>query len=187
MKKFIVVLMACVLLISVFAVSVSAATPNQEVLDAITKVVKGTSAEQHLPVAKNLLSQITVTEEQAKAVIADIDGASKLVDKDSGKSLDDYPADVVNQIVAYLDSSCETLGIGYNLVPAEDADHPDDFVAVFYLKETGKKLIEFDGDVPVKKTNTDLSVTDYLLMTAAALLAVGSVAAVVVGKKVAAR
>ncbi len=179
MKKVLSVCIACLLLVGMMAcagVSVSAATPKEEIVAAAKAALPDAYEAKLLPMMENILSQITVTADQADEVIAAIEKAKAAIKTDKGDSLSEYTGEEVAAVVAQLDVACASLGITYKLVDAENPTHKDDMDCIFY-NAAGKEIGSVDTDV--KKTNAP-DMTAFAALVAMLALAAG---AAVYGKK----
>lgn len=175
MKKVMSIVLACVLLASMMVLSivpVSAATPKEDIIAAVKANVPAEYVEKYLPTLENVLQQVEVTAEQAEKVIANIETAKEAVKEDKGDSLSEYAKEEVTVIVAEFGKACETLGLEYEMKPAENATHEGDVDVVVKLED--KVIATVDGDA-VKKTNTPDSAVNYGLVALAGVLAAAAV------------
>ncbi len=184
MKKVLSLVAVCLLLVAMMSVgfAASAATPKEEIVAAVKAAMPDAYESKYLPTVENVLSQIEVTDAQAKAVIANIEAAKAAVKEDKGESLSEYPAAEAKVVLANFDEACETLGLTYKLVDSKNPDHEGDLVAEFYFGD--KAIGDIDGE-PIKKTNApETNAAAVIAFVGALALAAG---AAVCGKKVAAR
>ncbi len=187
MKKVLSLVAVCVLLVGMMACGVfsaSAATPKEEIIAAVKAVLPAEDFNKSLPTLENVLQQIDVTAEQAKAVIANINEVATHLEGIEVKhlSLSEYSAAEQQLVLDNLTEACDTLGLTYELIPAKNPTHIGDVIAIFKLKD-GTVVAEIDHDV--KKTNApEMNLPLVLTMVTLLVLAAG---AAVYGKKVAAR
>lgn len=156
MKKVLSLVAVCVLLVGMMACGVfsaSAATPKEEIVAAVKSAVPADVFEANKPMIENVLSQIDVTAEQAKSVIANIEAVKAGVEFDHA-SLSEYTATEQKIITKNLDEACATLGLGYELVPAKKPTHKGDVECILYkLDGEDDKTVIAQTDPDVKKTN----------------------------------
>lgn len=179
MKKVLSVCIACLLLVGMMAcagVSVSAATPKEEIIAAAKAALPDAYEAKYLPTLENVLSQITVTADQADEVIAAIEEAKESVKTDKGDSASEYTQAEREAVLAQVDVACTALGITYEIVDAENPTHKDDVDCKIY-NAAGKEIGSVDADV--KKTNAP-DMTAFAALVAMLALAAG---AAVYGKK----
>lgn len=192
LKKFIAVLMICLLMAGMaatMATSVSAASPKERLIDVCKEQLPEPMLKRYLPSIENTLAQVSVSEEQADQVTACIIESREYFDSTGGYkgvSLSEYTVEQQRYAVAMVARICNILNLRYEIVPSSDPKHTQDVVFIFY-NAAGQKLGEFDGDA-VKKTDTPYdepttSPVNYGYVALAALLVVGAAAAVVVSKK----
>lgn len=165
MKKVLSLVAVCVLLVGMMACGVfsaSAATPKEEVIAAVKGAVSADVYADYKPMIENVFSQIDVTAEQAKAVIANIEAVKDDVDFHS-VSLSEYSAAETKVILKNLDEACATLGLGYELVAAKKPTHKGDVECVLY-KLGDEETVVAQTDPDVKKTNAPE--TNVLLVVA---------------------
>lgn len=179
MKKVLSLCVACLLLVGMMAcagVSVSAATPKEEIIAAAKAALPDAYEAKYLPTLENVLSQIDVTAEQADEVIAAIAKAKEAIKTDKGDSLSEYTTAEREAVLAQLDVACASLGITYKLVDAENPAHEADMDCKIY-NAAGKEIGSVDADI--KKTNAP-DMTAFAALVAMLALAAG---AAVYGKK----
>lgn len=175
MKKVMSIVLACVLLVSMMVLSivpVSAATPKEDIIAAVKANVSAEIFEKYLPTIENTLQQVEVTAEQAEKVIANIETAKEAVKEDKGDSLSEYAKEEREVILKEFDTACETLGLKYEMKPAEKPTHKGDVDVV--IKVDDKVIATLDGD-DVKKTNVPESAVNYGLVALAGVLAAAAV------------
>ncbi len=157
MKKVLSLVAVCVLLVGMMACGVfsaSAATPKEEVIAALKASLPAEDFNENLPMIENVFSQIEVTAEQAKAVIANIDAVKAQVEHIEEKhlSLSEYSFAEQKVVLKNLDEACATLGLGYELKVAKKPTHKDDVECIVYKLDDTKTVIG-QTDPDVKKTN----------------------------------
>lgn len=183
MKKVMSIVSVCLVLTCVMAMAiapVSAATPKEEIMAKAKELIPVAYQAEYLPMVENVLQQIDVSSEQAAAVIADMEAAAAAIEKDKGNSLSNYSEAERAAVLAEIDDACTTLGLSYEIVPAENPTHEGDMN--FILKDqNGDKIANIDPDV--KKTG---SAVDCTMVVAAIGLAALAIVAGVYGKKLAA-
>lgn len=175
MKKVMSIVLACVLLVSMMVltvVPVSAATPKEDIIAAIKANIPAEYVAKHLPTLENVLQQIEVTAEQAEAVVKNIEAAKASVKEDKGDSLSEYAKAERDVIVAEFGKACETLGVEYEIKPAEKPTHEGDVDVV--VKVENKVIASVDGDA-VKKTNAPERTVNYALVVLAGVLVAAAV------------
>ncbi len=175
MKKIISIVLACVLLASMMVltvVPVSAATPKEDIIAAIKASVSAEYFEKYLPTIENVLQQVEVTAEQAEKVIANIDTVKETIKEDKGDSLSEYTEVERKVVLEEFDKACETLGLKYEVKPAEKPTHEGDVDIT--VKVEDKIIASVDGDA-VKKTNAPDSAVNYGLVALAGVLAAAAV------------
>ena len=154
MKKVLSLVAVCVLLVGMMVCGVfsaSAATPKEEIIAAVKGAVPADVYADYKPMIENVFSQIDVTAEQAKAVIANIDAVKTGVEFHS-TSLSEYSATETKVILKNLDEACATLGLGYELVASKKPTHKGDVECILYKLDDEKTVIA-QTDPDVKKTN----------------------------------
>lgn len=187
MKKIISVLMLCVLVVGMVAmstVSVCAASPKQDIIDFIKKDLPKEYADSFLPLAENLLKQITVDAEQAEKVIACMEECKAVLNEEKGPSLHAYNKEEITFVLEQFAEACEVLNLTFTYELVQTPVHENDIVCEIY-NAAGQKLADVDFDA-VKKTNVPESEVNYGYVALAAALMLGAVVAVFVGKKFAA-
>lgn len=175
MKKVMSLVLACVLLASMMVltvVPVSAATPKEDIIAAVKASVSAEIFEKYLPTIENTLQQVEVTAEQAEKVIANIDTVKAAIKEDKGDSLSEYTPAEREIVLAEFDKACVTLGVDYEIKPAEKPTHKGDVDVV--IKVEDKVIATVDGD-DVKKTNVPESAVNYGLVVLAGVLAAAAV------------
>ena len=183
MKKWISLLLVCLLLVGTVAtmiVPVSAATPKESLIAAFKDAVPKAYVEMYLPMVENVLRQITVTQEQADGVMECINACKNTIKTDKGHTLHLYTVEERYFMLDQFKIACEILNLTYKISMSTDPDHVTDVVYTVY-DAAGNPLADFDGDI-VRKTNTAYEVDGSLALLAAVLLT-GAVAAVAYGKK----
>ena len=182
MKKVLSLVAVCLLLVGMMSVgfAASAATPKEEIVAAVKAAMPDAYEAKYIPMVENTLSQIEVTAEQAAAVVANIDAVKATIKEDKGDSLSEYTADESKVVLAEFGAACETLGLGYKVVEAENPTHEGDVTVEVYKLTDNAPVGAVDGD-GVKKTNAPAV---NVAAISAFVLALG---AAFVSKKVAAR
>ena len=187
MKKVLSLVAVCVLLVGMMACGVfsaSAATPKEEIVAAVKAALPAEDFEANKAMIENTLSQIDVTAEQAKAVIANIEAVKSQVEHIEEKhlSLSEYSAAEQKIVLSNLDKACATLGLGYEIVPVKKPTHEGDVIAKFYKLGAEKVVIaESDPDIVVKTTNVPETNTAVVVALFSAMALAG--VAFVYGKK----
>ena len=187
MKKFVSLLALCLLVVSMVVVAVmpaSAATPKQEILDYIEENLPAEYVKSYLPMAENVLKQVTVDATQADAVIACIEECKTVITTNKGGSLDRYSREEVVFVLEQFAEACEALNLTFTYEVSQTPQHENDIVCEIY-NAAGQKLADIDLDA-VKKTNVPEAEVNYTYVVLAAVLMLGAVVAVFVGKKFAA-
>lgn len=184
MKKFIAVLALCLLMVGMVAMPVSAATPKETILNAAEENLPEAVMKEYRPLFENILSQITVTEEQAEQVVDCIEESRAFFKNYKGLSLSEYTPEEREFALDMVARICEILGLTAKYSPSSDPKHEHDIVCEIY-NAAGQKLADIDPDA-VKKTNVPESNVNYTYVVLAAVLMAGTAAAVVLGKKFAA-
>lgn len=185
MKKFVSILSACLVIVCMMvlvAAPVSAASPKEDIVAAAKAALPEKYHDLYLTTIENVLQQIDVTAEQAEAVIANLEAAKAAVKADKGDSMSEYTADEQKAVLKEFGEACETLGLTYEIVPAENPTHEGDVDCIVKVAGSDDKIASIDADV-VKKTNVAESTVDYTLIVVAAGVAVLAVGAAVYGKK----
>ena len=177
MKKVLSVIVACVLLVSVFAVSAVAATPKEDIIAAEKEALLEQHHEEFLPIIENVLSQVDVTAEQAEAIIGHIKAAEAAVEKNKGDSLSEYSKDEQAAVLKEIKAAAAVLNLDAVIEESKNPVHEGDIVFDVY-DAAGKQVASIDLDV--KKTNTT---TDYTMAIVAVLFVAVAAAAAVYGKK----
>ncbi len=183
MKKVMSIVSVCLLLVGMMiltVVPVSAATPKEDIIAAIKANVSAEIFEKYLPTIENTLQQVEVTAEQAEKVIANIDTVKEAVKENKGDSLSEYTEAERAVVLEEFDKACETLGIEYEIKPAEKPTHEGDVDVV--IKVEDKVIATVDGDA-VKKTNAPESTVNFGLVALASVLAAAAVVVAVRCKK----
>ena len=194
MKKLIAVLVLCMMITGIVAsaaVPVSAATPKERIVTSAEENLPKDIVSYYLPTIENILSQVTVSEEQADQVIDCILESRKYFEATGGfkgPSLHDYTDEQVRYALQMVYHVCDILNLRYEYVPSTNPKHTNDMIFIVY-NASGQKLGEFDGDA-VKKTNVpdgevsaSATPVNYGYVALAAVLVIGAAGAVVVGKK----
>ena len=183
-KKVLSLVAVCLLLVGMMSVgfAASAATPKEEIIAAVKAAMPAEYQAKYLPMVENALAQVEVTAEQAQEVIANIDTVKETVKEDKGDSLSEYAAEEAKVVLTEFGAACETLGLTYEIVEAENPDHEGDIAIKVYKADAAEKtpVGSIDGD-GVKKTNAPAV---SVAAISALALALG---AAFVSKKVAAR
>lgn len=193
MKKIIAVLMVCLMVTGVAvstATSVSAATPEDEIVTAAKTNLPEKLLNDYLPAIENVLKQIDVSEAQSAEIILCIQETREYFEATggfTGSSLHEYTQEQRKFALEMIARVCDILNLRYEFTPSTNPKHSNDMVFIVY-NAGGQKLGEFDGDA-VKKTNApdaDVSAAtsvNYGYAVLAAVLLAGAAAAVVVGRK----
>lgn len=179
MKKVLSIVSACLVLVGVVAMMVapvSAATPKEDIIAKAKELIPAAYQAEYLPMLENVLQQVEVDAEQAKAVIANMEAAKAAVKEDKGDSMSDYTNAEQKAVLAEVKVACTTLGLTCEITPAENPDHEGD--VDFYVYKDEQKIADVDLDV--KKTNTSVDTT---MIVMASLLVVVAAGAAVYGKK----
>lgn len=186
MKKFVSVLMLCVLMVSMVvaaALPVSAATPKEQLVACARENMPEQLVTKYMPAIENTLRYISVNQEQADQICDIIVETREYFESTGGykgvtlhyytREHQLYAVDVVAEI-------CDILGLTSRYTFSTDADHDFDVVITIFDAQ-GRRLAILDGDA-VKQTNTPYTVDYTYVVVAAALLLIAGAAAVV-GKK----
>ncbi len=187
LKKLISVLALCLLLASMVvmtALPASAATPKEDILNHIKEDLPAEYVKGYMPLAENVLKQVTVDAEQAKVVIACIDECKAVITTNKGGSMDNYSKEEVNFVLEQMATACEALNLTMTYTYSQSPVHENDVVCEVY-NAAGQKLADIDLDA-VRKTNVPESEVNYTYVVLAAVLMLGTAGAVVCGKKLAA-
>ena len=177
MKKVFAIAVACVMLISVFAVSAAAATPKEDIVAAAKEALLHQHHEEFLPMIENILNQVEVDANQAAQVIQHIKNAEAAVEEHEGDSLSDYSKAEQAAVLAEIKAAAAVLNLTTEIVPSKNPVHEGDVVFNAY-DAAGKQVASIDLDV--KKTNT---ATDYTMVVVAVLFVAVAAAAAMYGKK----
>lgn len=173
MKKLLSVLLTMLLLLGVFAGTMTASA-EQYTKEDIIKVVSTSPIYKYISGdIKNLSRTINATDEQLNELyaIAERFAALKLDGKHG--SAHDYTQAEIQSVMALIDEACEVLDLTYTFVPSADPKHARDIV--FKVYDANNKLIySFDGDV-VKKTGADQTALYVTLMALGTVLLAGAV------------
>ncbi len=161
------------LLVSLLMIPVAASSPKQEILNYVKNNFPAQLYEDHLPLAENLLSQVELSEGQAKAVIETIEQVKEIPSVNNGASLSEYSKAEREQVLDALGEACEIMNVRYELSVSQGSSSKENTVAVFYNTD-GVKLGEVDMDA-VKKTDTP-DEPPYGFAIAAVLLGIASIA-----------
>lgn len=181
MKKTIAILALCLMMIGMVAMPVSAATPKETILNAAETNLPSAVMKEYRPLFENILSQITVTEEQAEQVVDCIEESRAFFKSYKGLSLSEYTVEEREFALDMVVRICEILGLTAKYTPSASPKHDGDMVCEIY-NAAGQKLADIDPDA-VKKTNVPESNVNYTYVVLAAVLTIGTAAAVVLGKK----
>ena len=187
MKKLLSLLLACLMLAGVMAtavVPVSAAGPKEDMIDACREYMPEPLLKEYLPLIENVLSQITVSQDQAVQVIECIKESRAFFKEYKGITLHYYTQEERQFAVDMVARICEILFLTVKYNHSTDSDHHDDMVCEIY-NANGQLIAVLDGDA-VKKTNVPESDVNYTYVVLAAMLTVGAAGAVVASKKFAA-
>lgn len=173
MKKLITLILSVLLLVGVFAGTMTASAKQytkQDIIDVastspIYKYIAGD--------VKNLTRSLDVTDDQLNELydIASRFAALKL--DPEKQSAHDYSMDQINEVLALVEEACEVLGLRYTFVPSNDPKHTGDVVFKVY-DASNKQVYSFDGDV-VKKTGADQTALFAAMSVLGALLLAGAV------------
>lgn len=186
MKKVLTLLTACIVVVAMLVLAVvpaCAQTPKQKIISAVKENIPEHYVKIDLPIVENILSQVSVSEEQATEVIKAVMACKDAFPKDEGYSVHFYETEQIVVIEEQFDIVCRILGLTYEIVPSTTPDHEGDVV---YLIYNGSKLIA-DVDFDVRRTDKAGSDVDYALIVMAVAALAGTVGAIVCAKKVAVR
>lgn len=184
MKKVISLFAVCLLMVGMMvmaAIPASAATPKEEVLNYIEENLPDEYVKNYLPLAENVLKQITVDAEQAEAVIGCIDACKEVIVENKGKSLHSYTGEEIKFVLDQFAVACEALDLTFTYEVVQTPAHENDITCILY-NAAGQKLADIDLDA-VKKTNVPESEVNYTYVVLAVVLTLGTAAAAVFGKK----
>lgn len=188
MKKFVAVLAICLMMVGMISLPVAAeAIHKEEMIEAAREHMPAELFNEYLPLIENVLSQVSVNEDQADQVIACIEEARDFFKNYKGISLSEYLPAEREFALEIVDRICEILGLNAVYTHSEDPEHYNDVVLELY-NDAGQKIADVDPDA-VKKTNipeTTATPVNYTYVVLAVVLLLGSVAAVMVSKKFAA-
>lgn len=137
------------LLVMAFSVAISAdEAAKQDLYDAAYEACPANYRKYYMGTVENMLKQISVSRQQADAVIALIDEGVLYLNSvgDHGPSLSDYGVQGVQKGVSLFEQACQILNIGYTYTTLPDsvADHHGDQVITFTYN--GKYIAAIDGD-----------------------------------------
>ena len=177
MKKVLAIVVACMLLVSVFAVSAAAATPKEDIIAAAKAALLDQHHEEILPMIENVLAQVDVNADQAAQIIQHIKNAEAAVEKHEGDSLSEYSKAEQAAVLKEIKAAAAVLNLDTVIEESKNPVHEGDIVFDVY-DATGKQVAAIDLDV--KKTNTT---TDYTMAVVAVLFVAVAAAAAVYGKK----
>lgn len=186
MKKLIAMLMACLMLVGMTAtVSVSAASPKEDMIDACEEYMPEPLLKEYLPLIQNILAQIEVSQDQADQVIECIKESREFFKEYKGVTLHYYTQEERKFAVDMVSRICDILFLTAKYSHSTDKDHHNDVVCEIY-DSNGRLIGILDGDV-VKKTNAPESDVNYGYIVVAAVVMVGAAGAIVASKKFAAQ
>ena len=155
MKKLISMLLSIVMLMTPFAVGISAAVDAKTRLyDAAYEACPDMYHTRYMGIAQNILNQINVTDAQADSVIALLNEGKAFITEDKGPSLEAYSEEEIIKAVDLFKSACNILGITYEVKIKADGKHVGD--NVFYLYYNSKHIATLDGD-DIINSNTSSS------------------------------
>ena len=173
MKKLITLILSVLLLVGIFAGTMTASAKQytkQDIVDVVSTspIYKYISGD-----VKNLARALDATDDQLNELygIATRFAALKL---DAKKwSAHKFSTAEINQVLALIDEACDVLDLHYTFVPSNDPKHTGDIV--FKVYDANNKLIySFDGDV-VKKTGADQTALFAIMSVLGGLLLAGAV------------
>jgi len=181
MKKFIAVMMAAVLAVSVLAIGVFAASKA----DLITEAAKSPIYKYVKVAVENAARTVEITDEQAEALLPIVKKAVAAVAADKGPTAKNdaaiYSDAEIAVVMDCIGEACDVLGYTYKMVPSTNPKHVGDGVFMVY-DQNGKLVFQYDGDV-VADTDAATTVNTAALLAGATVLLVAGVAAIVVAKK----
>lgn len=182
MKKIVCAMLVCLLVLASMSVSVFAA-PADDIVASAKENIPAKYEELYLVSLENVLSSITVTQEQADGVVECIETAAAAIKEDKGASLSNYTAEERAVVMEQFARACEILGLTYKVETTDKYHKGDVAVKVYY---GGEEVGTFDTDV-VKKTDADGINMMWYALAAVALTAALAVAAGLSKKALAAR
>ena len=162
MKKFIKVIAVSLALVSILCVSAFAATPQEDVINAIEAAVPAELFAEYEVALENLAKQVPVDENQAKEIIAIIKEVTAKVDLAKVEHLADLTAADREYVLDKLDAACAIADVTYTLTLSNTPDIKSDVVVNFFYEN--KSIGAFDSH-EVKKTGGE----DYPAATALVL------------------
>lgn len=165
MKKILSVFAVVLAFVCLLSVSVSAATPQSLVLEAIKKVAPAELYAEYKVSLENLAKQVTLDEDQANEIIELIEEVGEKVDFAGAEHMEDLSAEDRAFCIEKLDAACVIANVTYTISVADTPEKAGDVVCTFYYN--GKSIGTIDTH-EVKKTD----MADYPAATA---LAVGAV------------
>ncbi len=171
MKKIISVVMLMAVLMGAFSVC-AFADAKADIVAKAEEVCPDGYEQEYIPALKNILNQITVTDEQAKIVIEALENSKAIVNSGKGTKLSDYTAAEKKHVLADLDKACDTLGITYTIVEKDDIT-----TVSFKVKADNKPLGDVTiGDTVVSTGIEAVAPATLLLVAAAAFVVLASAA-----------
>ena len=181
MKRIVSFLTALVLVVSMFAVSVSATTKA----DLIEEASKSPIYKYVRVAVENAARTIEITDEQAEQLLPIVRRAVAAVPEDLGPTArndhDIYTYEQIEIIMSCVDEACAILGYTHENVTSTDPKHIGDIVFMIY-NEDNELVFQYDGDVVADTSAASETDTTELFIGAVALLLAGG-AVLAVSKK----
>ena len=168
MKKIISVVMLVAVLMGAFSVC-AFADAKADIVAKAKEVCPDGYEKEYIPALENILSQIEVTDEQAKIVIAAMENSKAIVNSGKGTKLDDYTEAERSHVIADLNKACEALGITYSIVEKDE-------VTTVTFKANTKVLGEVTIEDTVVSTGIEAAPATMLLVAAVAFVVLASAA-----------
>lgn len=165
MKKFLCIMTVALVFVCVLCCSVSAATPQSRILDAIEAVAPAKLYKEYKVSFENLAKQVTLDDNQADEIIALINEVDAKVDFTNIDHMVDLSEEDRAFCIEKLDAACAIAGVSYTLSESTTPETKGDVVATFYVNDKAIGAIDTHA---VKKTG----LADY---PSVSILAIGAV------------
>jgi len=186
MKRIVSFFAALMLIVSVFAVGVSATTKA----DLIAEAAKSPVYKYIKVAVENAARTIEITDEQAERLLPIVKRAVAAVPTDLGPTAKNedyiYSQDQIDVILTCIDEACAILGFTHTTEPSTDPKHIGD-INNFIYNEEGNLIFQYDGDVVADTSAATETDTTELLIGAVSLLIAGGAVLVVSKKRATAR
>lgn len=179
MKKIICLVLCLIMAMSWFTFSAYAASNNEKLLKDISNTIPSKNRSTHLPQAKKIVRQITISNDQYKQLKAILDETkTELALKK--KSVHMYTGSEQTYIMDQFDKALDVMDMSMTAAIKKKTLHEGDYIFTIYNAK-GKKLGTLDGDVSPNKTDSAVPVWAWAFALVAVMAAVGG--AVVYGRR----